>query len=237
MWRGERASVEVDDEGPGIPEALQQRVFDPFFRTEGSRNRETGTKAACALLFHCPCRVNNFRIAEIFSHGQGSSPMFVSDSGRLPDSGRICVVGSTGATAGKTFYSVSINAARAEIEPMDEPRNLAHVLGVGSEVRSAKGPVFAAYFAATRDRYDATPNYKEGLFVLVDGAVYAVRQEKVSTTIRRGLGARTFTLLRGDRPQRSVVYPWPWYQPFSNANDFLQQLSGMVRTFGQGGGK
>jgi two-component system, OmpR family, sensor kinase len=39
---GGNATVEVDDDGPGIPEALQQRVFDPFFRAEGSRNRETG---------------------------------------------------------------------------------------------------------------------------------------------------------------------------------------------------
>jgi hypothetical protein len=161
--------------------------------------------------------------------------MFVSDSGRLPDSGRICVVGSTGAAAGRTFYSVSINAARAEVEPMPEPRNPAHVLGVGSEVRSLKGPVFAAYFAATRDRYDATPNYKDRLFVLIDGAVYAVRQENLGTTIRRGFGVRTFTVLRGDRPQRSVVYHWPWYRQLSNANDFLQQLSGMVRTYGQAG--
>lgn len=37
-----RAIVEIDDDGPGVPEALQQRVFDPFFRAEGSRNRETG---------------------------------------------------------------------------------------------------------------------------------------------------------------------------------------------------
>lgn len=36
------AAIEVDDEGPGIPEALQQRVFDPFFRAESSRNRNTG---------------------------------------------------------------------------------------------------------------------------------------------------------------------------------------------------
>lgn len=34
--------LEVDDDGPGIPEPMQQRVFDPFFRLEPSRNRETG---------------------------------------------------------------------------------------------------------------------------------------------------------------------------------------------------
>jgi two-component system OmpR family sensor kinase len=34
--------LEIDDDGLGIPEQMQQRVFDPFFRIEASRNRDTG---------------------------------------------------------------------------------------------------------------------------------------------------------------------------------------------------
>jgi signal transduction histidine kinase len=34
--------IVVEDEGPGIPEADQTRVFEPFVRLEGSRNEETG---------------------------------------------------------------------------------------------------------------------------------------------------------------------------------------------------
>jgi hypothetical protein len=158
--------------------------------------------------------------------------MFVSDTGRLPDSGRVCVVDSTATPSGKSYYNVLINAARAEVEAMSEPRNPAHVLGMAGQVQSVKGPVFAAYFAASRDRYDAEPNYKGGLFVLVDGAVYGVRQENVGTTISRGLGKRTFTLLRGDRPQRSVEYAWPLHRQLSNSGDFLYELSQMVRAFG-----
>jgi signal transduction histidine kinase len=34
--------IRVDDDGPGIPEAEQTRVFEPFVRLEGSRSAETG---------------------------------------------------------------------------------------------------------------------------------------------------------------------------------------------------
>ncbi len=34
--------IVVEDEGPGIPEADQSRVFEPFVRLESSRNEETG---------------------------------------------------------------------------------------------------------------------------------------------------------------------------------------------------
>jgi two-component system OmpR family sensor kinase len=36
------AVVEIDDDGPGIPQSRQQQVFEPFFRLESSRNRDTG---------------------------------------------------------------------------------------------------------------------------------------------------------------------------------------------------
>jgi len=139
----------------------------------------------------------------------------------------------------RTYYSLLINAARAEVEPMAEPRNPAHVLGVGAEIQSVNGPVFAAYFASSRERFDAQPNYKSGLFVLVDGAVYGVKAEQIGTSIRRGFSTREFTLLRGDRPQRKVVYSWPWYrEPFMSgaggvrSGDFLREMSTMVREYG-----
>ena len=167
--------------------------------------------------------------------------MFVNDTGHLPESGRVCVAGfQPDHSPPRTWYSLSINAARATVESMSEPRNPAYVLGVGSEVPALKGPVFAAYFAASRERFDTQPNYKAALFVLVDGAVYAVRQENISTSIRRGLTTRTFTLLRGDRPQRSVEYGWPLYrEPFlssdlalARSQDFLREMSTMVRAYG-----
>ena len=166
--------------------------------------------------------------------------MFVNDTGHLPDSGRVCVAGFQADTAGaRSFYSLDIHSARAEIAPMSEPRNPAHVLGVGCEIQSVKGPVFAAYFAASRERFDASPNYKAGLFVLVDGAVYSVSSEDIGTTIRRGFSTREFTLLRADRPQRTVEYPWPWYkEPFATSaaghvrsQDFLREMSAMVRAY------
>jgi hypothetical protein len=168
--------------------------------------------------------------------------MFVNDTGRLPDSGRVCVMGFDPAASPATprqYYSVLINAARAEVEPMSEPRNAHHVLGVGGEIAAVNGPVFAAYFAGSRERYDVHPDYRQSLFVLVDGAVYGVHSERVEADISRGLSHRTFTLSRGDRPQRSVKYAWPLYrEPFvsgapgaSRSADFLTELAAMVREY------
>jgi signal transduction histidine kinase len=39
---GAALKISVRDEGPGIPEELQQLVFEPFYRVESSRNRDSG---------------------------------------------------------------------------------------------------------------------------------------------------------------------------------------------------
>lgn len=40
--QAERLSLEVEDEGPGIPPELLDKVFEPFFRVEASRHRASG---------------------------------------------------------------------------------------------------------------------------------------------------------------------------------------------------
>lgn len=37
-----QVTVLVDDDGPGIPALERAAVFEPFYRVEGSRSRETG---------------------------------------------------------------------------------------------------------------------------------------------------------------------------------------------------
>lgn len=39
---GRSVSIAITDQGPGIPEGELERVFDPFYRVESSRNRNTG---------------------------------------------------------------------------------------------------------------------------------------------------------------------------------------------------
>ena len=39
---GDKISIVIEDSGPGIPEDRMDKVFEPFFRLEESRNRDTG---------------------------------------------------------------------------------------------------------------------------------------------------------------------------------------------------
>jgi signal transduction histidine kinase len=39
---GNAVNISICDEGPGIPEGEIERVFDPYYRVEGSRNRNSG---------------------------------------------------------------------------------------------------------------------------------------------------------------------------------------------------
>ena len=44
------ATVEVCDRGPGVPQALQQRIFEPFYRLPGASEREGGVGLGLALV-------------------------------------------------------------------------------------------------------------------------------------------------------------------------------------------
>ena len=44
------ATVEVCDRGPGVPEELQQRIFEPFYRLPGASEREGGVGLGLALV-------------------------------------------------------------------------------------------------------------------------------------------------------------------------------------------
>ncbi|HWI59394.1 MAG TPA: HAMP domain-containing sensor histidine kinase [Bacillota bacterium] len=40
--RGDHVMLTVSDAGPGVPEATLEQIFDPFFRVESARSRDTG---------------------------------------------------------------------------------------------------------------------------------------------------------------------------------------------------
>ena len=47
---GDHAVLQVADRGPGVPEAERQRIFEPFYRTAGSRENGRGSGLGLALV-------------------------------------------------------------------------------------------------------------------------------------------------------------------------------------------
>jgi signal transduction histidine kinase len=47
---GDRAELSVCDRGPGVPEAERERIFEPFYRPAGAREREGGVGLGLALV-------------------------------------------------------------------------------------------------------------------------------------------------------------------------------------------
>ena len=44
------ALIQVSDNGPGVPAALAQRIFEPFYRLPGASEREGGVGLGLALV-------------------------------------------------------------------------------------------------------------------------------------------------------------------------------------------
>ena len=44
------AVIEVKDHGPGVPEALQARIFEPFYRLPGASEQDGGVGLGLALV-------------------------------------------------------------------------------------------------------------------------------------------------------------------------------------------
>ena len=42
IYRNNFVEIIIDDDGPGIPKKERNKVLQPFYRVEGSRNRDTG---------------------------------------------------------------------------------------------------------------------------------------------------------------------------------------------------
>ena len=42
--------IAVDDQGPGLPDTELEKVFEPFYRIESSRSRDTGGGLGLAIV-------------------------------------------------------------------------------------------------------------------------------------------------------------------------------------------
>lgn len=65
------AVVEIDDDGPGIPNQDRERVFEPFYRREPSRNRQTGGAGLGLAIVRSIARGHGGDVALVNRNGGG----------------------------------------------------------------------------------------------------------------------------------------------------------------------
>jgi signal transduction histidine kinase len=82
--------VSIDDDGPGIPAAELDRVFDPFYRLESSRSRETGGTGLGLTVARSTIRAHGGDIRLANRKGGGLSVTVT-----LPMPALLCRVGNT----------------------------------------------------------------------------------------------------------------------------------------------
>ena len=67
------AVVEVSDTGPGIPEELQSRIFDRFYRLDKSRSRDNGGTGLGLSIAKWAVEVNGGQLTLEKTNGVGST--------------------------------------------------------------------------------------------------------------------------------------------------------------------
>ena len=77
---GPKVHVSVHDNGPGIPEALREKVMAPFFRLEADRDRKTGGVGLGLAIAGRIVQQHNGEIAISASHLGGVKVMTVWES-------------------------------------------------------------------------------------------------------------------------------------------------------------
>lgn len=70
--RGDTLQVEVTDQGSGIPEALLEQVFEPFFRVDPSRSRQLGGAGLGLSLVRSIASLHGGQVRAESAEGQGS---------------------------------------------------------------------------------------------------------------------------------------------------------------------
>ena len=70
-------NIHVIDDGPGIPDEFKERVFQPFFRIEDSRNQATGGSGLGLAIVQQLCQAQGWRVS-IADGEQGGTEVIVS---------------------------------------------------------------------------------------------------------------------------------------------------------------
>ncbi|MCB1684298.1 MAG: sensor histidine kinase, partial [Pseudomonadales bacterium] len=80
--RVDGTEIHVLDDGPGIPDEYKERVFQPFFRIEDSRNQATGGSGLGLAIVQQLCQAHGWRV-RIADRRGGGTDVVVSLGGAM----------------------------------------------------------------------------------------------------------------------------------------------------------
>lgn len=68
----QRLCISVEDQGPGIPEELRERIFEPFFRVDDARTRQQGGTGLGLALVHAIAQFHGGTVSVLENSPSGS---------------------------------------------------------------------------------------------------------------------------------------------------------------------
>jgi hypothetical protein len=135
-------------------------------------------------------------------------------------------------------YAVRLAGNVADVQLREDGARLEEILGFGSWLNAAGGPVFVAYFSGIRRSAETAPAYDEDLWLVIGRELFDLNSPDMSLQLERGFSYRTLRVQAAGRTIASLDYhysllldvPRLWSDPFHIERDVPELAAELSRS-------